>query len=188
MIEEVKNKIHDLAVKQIMADYQLIKEKSAGETIYAFGLGIVGDITGFFSAGNTLEALIRNSDDLDPSDFWYISEWEYEGTDDNTLYEFLATFIYEIEDDSYDSVMKEYERILINALKTCDEKGIFGKGKEREEIVVFLQYADATDETIDDTSSKQVNPPNIHLLFKERWNSEKNNLTKILMSKLDNIS
>ena len=190
MTEEIKNHIHDLAVKQIIADFQLIKEKSIGETIYGFGLGIVGDITGFFSAGNTIESLKRSlinsaEEEIDPSDFWCISEWEYEGIDDNTLYEFLATFIYDIEDDMYNSVMKDYETTLIKALKSCDKKGIFGKGKEREDIIVYLHYADAHDENMDDISSEQINPKNKHLLFKERWNDEKNNLTKIIQEKIN---
>jgi len=50
MTEEIINTIHDLAVKQIIADFKQIKEKTKGETLYAFAIGIVGDITGFFSA------------------------------------------------------------------------------------------------------------------------------------------
>ncbi len=193
MTEEIKNKIHDLAVKQIIADFEQIKQKSIGETIYGFGLGVVGDITGFFSAGNTIESLKKSiieygDKEIDESDFWCISEWKYEGTDDNTLYEFLATFIYDIEDEKYDSVRKDYENTLIKALKTCDEKGVFGKGKEREDIIVYLHYADAHDEDIDDISSGQINSEMSHLLFKERWNDEKNNMTKIIMRKIKNVA
>lgn len=191
MTEDIKCKIHDLAVKQIIADFDQIKEKSIGETIYGFGLGIVGDITGFFSAGNTIESikrtLIKNGEYFDSSDLWYISEWEYEGTDDNRLYEFLATFIYDIKDDKYDLAIKDYENMLIKALKTCDKKGVFGKGKERESIIVYLHYADATDEDIDEISSEQINSKNSHLLFKERWNDGKNNLTKIILEKIKTL-
>ncbi|MEW7280415.1 DUF4303 domain-containing protein, partial [Aquimarina sp. 2201CG1-2-11] len=192
MTEETKNTIHDLAVKKIIADFDFIKEKSNGETIYGFGLGIVGDITGFFSAGNTIESIKRkltqDGEEFDSSDLWYISEWEYEGTNDNTLYKFLATFIYDIEDGKYESAMKDYEDTLIKALKTCDKKGIFGKGEERENIIVYLHYADATDENVDDNSSEQINPENIHSLFKQRWNDENNNLTKIILEKTENIA
>ncbi len=192
MTEEIKKRIHDLAVKQIIADFDSIKEKSNGETIYGFGLGIVEDITGFFSSGNTLESVKRkrtqDGEEFDSSDLWYISEWEYEGTDDNTLYEFLATFIYDIEDGKYESAMKDYENTLIEALKTCDKKGIFGKGEERENIIVYLHYADAADEDVDDKSSEQINPKNIHSLFRKRWNDKENNLTKIILEKTKNIT
>jgi len=187
MTETIKKKIHDLAVQQIIADFAYIQEKSKGETIYGFGLGIVGDITGFFSAGNTIESIQRkltqNKEKFHASEIWYISEWEYSGTDDNTLYQFLAAFIDDIEDEKYDAAMKDYEKTLIKALKTCDEKGIFGTKEERENIIVYLHYADATNEDIDDNSSEQINPKNIHMLFKERWNDEKNNLTKLIIEK-----
>jgi hypothetical protein len=188
MTEEIKNRIHNLAVKQIISDFKFIKERSLGESIYGFGLGLVGDITGFFSAANTIESLkktlSKEDDNEDISSFWYISEWEYEGTKDNTLYEFLATFIYDLKEDEYDSVMKNYEEILIKALQTCDEKGIFGIGKDRDDIIVYLHYADATDEDIDDISSEQINQPYFHNLFKERWNTEKNNLTKVIEKRM----
>jgi len=128
------------------------------------------------------------NDDFDPSYFWNIPEWEYEGIDDNTLYKFLATFIYVIEDEKYESVMKDYENTLIEALKTCEKNEVFGKGKVRESIIVYLQYTDATDEEVDDISSKQINPKNIHSLFKERWNSETNNLTKTITNKIKTLS
>ncbi len=188
MTEERKNKIHDLAVKQITSDFKFIKEKSLGESIYGFGLGLVGDITGFFSAANSIESLqrklIEEDDKDDISSFWYISEWEYEGTKDNTLYEFLATFIYDIKEDKYDSVMKDYENVLIKALQTCDKKEVFGIGKDRDDIIVYLHYADATDEDLDNISSKQINRPYSHNLFKERWNTEKDNLTKVVKKRM----
>lgn len=186
MKDEIKNKIHDLAVMQITSDFEFIKEQSAGETIYGYGIGIVGDITGFFSAANTLESLKRIlSKDDDVYSYWLISEWEYEGRNNNKLYEFLATFIYDIEDGNYSSIMKDYENVLIKALKTCDKKGVFGEGKERENIIVYLHYADATNEDIDDLSSEQINPKDKHLLFIERWNDEKDNLTKIIKKRVE---
>ena len=59
MNEETKNTIHDLAVKQITTDFELIKKKTNKETLYGYAIGIVGDITGFYSAGNTIESLKR---------------------------------------------------------------------------------------------------------------------------------
>ncbi len=191
MTEEIKTRIHELAVRQIVADFQSIKEKCIGESIYGFGLGLVEDITGFFSAANTVESLKRKlleEDDKDDiSSFWLISEWGYEGTDDNTLYEFLATFIFNIEDGKYESAVKDYEEVLTNALKTCDEQGVFGKGQERENIIVYLHYADAANEDLDDISSEQINSTASHQLFKERWNSEKDNLTKVIQRKIDEL-
>jgi hypothetical protein len=193
MTQEIKNKIHELAVNQIITDFEYIKEQSKGETLYGFGLGMVEDITGFFSAGNTInnikESVVKNGDDeLDESAIWYISEWKYFGIADNTLYAFLATFIYDIEDGKYDSYRKEYEKILIQALKTCDDKGVFGKDKEREDLIIYLHYADAYDEDIDELSSEQINPKGLHLLFKERWNDKKSNLTKIILEKARNVA
>jgi hypothetical protein len=193
MTQEIKNKIHELAVNQIITDFEYIKEQSKGETLYGFGLGMVEDITGFFSAGNTIntikESILKNGDDeFHESYIWYISEWKYFGIDNNTLYEFLATFIDDIEDEKYDSYRKEYEKILMQALKTCDEKGVFGKDKEREDLIIYLHYADAYDEDIDELSSEQINPKGMHLLFKERWNDKKNNLTKIILEKARNIA
>jgi Domain of unknown function (DUF4303) len=193
MTQEIKNKIHELAVNQIITDFEYIKEQSKGETLYGFGLGMVEDITGFFSAGNTIntikESILKNGDDeFHESYIWYISEWKYFGIDNNTLYEFLATFIDDIEDEKYDSYRKEYEKILMQALKTCDEKGVFGKDKERADLIIYLHYADAYDEDIDELSSEQINPKGMHLLFKERWNDKKNNLTKIILEKARNIA
>ncbi len=188
MNEEIKNKIHDLAVKQIIEDFELIKEKTKNETLYGYAIGIVGDITGFFSAGNTVESLNRTliryeEKDFHPSSFWCIPEWEYSGIGDNEV----STFINGIKDEEYDSTMKDYENTLIRALKTCENKGVFGIGKERENLVIYLQYADATDEDIDDISSEQINPKNIHLLFKERWNDKANSLTKIITEKVKTL-
>lgn len=194
MTKEIKDKIHDLAVKQIINDFAHIKEitDSKKEDLYGYAIGIVGDITGFYSAGNTIESLNRTliryeESDFHPSYFWYIPEWEYTGIDDNELYKYLSTFIYDIPDGQYANVMRDYENTLIKALKTCNTNGVFGNGKEREKIVIYLQYSDATDEDIDDIASEQVNPKNIHLLFKNRWDNQTNNLTKEIMEKLKKL-
>lgn len=177
-----KNKIHALAVEQIKKDVKALKEQSRGESIYAFGLGIVSEITGFFLAANTLEALSKRlaqkGGEEDVSFFWHLSEWAYSETADNKLYEYLATFLQDIKPNEYEKALADYANTLIKALKTCDEQGIFGEGEARKNVIVYIQYADASDENFDEISSKQINAPEQHLLFKERWNVKKNNLTK----------
>ncbi len=191
--KEIENTIHDLAVKQITADFAAIKENahSNHEQLYAFATGIVADVTGFFSVGNTVESLKRilekyEEKDFHASYFWWISNWEYKGINDNALFNFLDQTFYsdDFNWEKMDILRKAYEPILIKALKTCDKNGVFGIGKERENIVIYIQYVDSCDENFDDISSEQVNPKNIHLLFKERWNDKQENLTKIITQKL----
>ncbi len=193
MTEDRKNKIYELAVNQITKDFMAMKEKanSKNEKLYGFGIGIVGDITGFFSAGNSVESLVRvlvvYGEEFDPYYIWGISEWGYQ-EGDNTLYQYLETFIYDIEDDNYNSERRDYENILIKALKTCSENGVFGIGEERESIVVYLHYADAFDEDIDDVSSAQINSKASHTLFKDRWNEETHSLTNVIQEKVKALS
>lgn len=194
--EKIKDKIHDLAVEQITADFEFIKNnaKSRNETLYGFAIGIVADVTGFFSTGNTLESLVRilnkyEERNFHPSYFWWIPDWEYKGTGNNELYKFLDKTFYTSDFDwsKMESFRKIYEQILLKSLETCNELGVFGKGEERNNIIVYIQYVDSCDENLDDIASEQINSQNNHLLFKERWNNKTNNLTKIITDKIKTL-
>ncbi len=190
MKSEEKIKLKELALKNITENFKTIKKKAKNETLYGFGVGLVEDLTGFFTVANTIESLKRQKIEngkLDKYYLWYISEWEYGGeySDNNAIYNLLSeiTKDFDFFDERYDVIRKEYEEILIETLKECKEKGLFD-----EQIVVYLHYADCFNENIDDISSKIINSEKLHNLFLNRWSENKeNNLTEIIMDKVRNI-
>ena len=184
--------IPDLAVANITQSFLHMRAQAANERFYGFCLGLVEDLCGFFCAGNTLESLQRVLDDEEDDDsgwFWYISEWAYEGVDDNNAVHHAITALdTETDDDpeQYAQLCRDYEQCLIAALKTCDNNGLFGAERTAGEMVLYLHYADASDETIDNTSSAQLNPPALHQAFLQRWNQNaSNSLTDLIRDRLD---
>lgn len=179
--QETKNRILDLAITQIISDYLSIKDKAQDERLYAFSLGIVYELTRFYTAANSIEYLKEldaSQTDLHESLIWYTSEWKYSENGDNTVYKELSSISDEIKDFHLNKIMDEYIGLLIEALLKCKEVGLFDSSESDLPIVLFIQYADAHDENIENYSSAILNAPEVDLLFKNRWDASKENLTK----------
>lgn len=162
-----------LCLDEIKADLQEIKAKIKNETIYACGFGIVEDITGFFTVINSVEAL--NEMVVNEEDFngyaWFPSEWKYSSEGTRAIYDFLEPFLDEIEtDEAYEDLRQQYEQCLLNALAQCRDEGLFKLGPQLDEVLVFVSYVDDyNDDEIANRSSKRLNSPEQHQIFKQRF-------------------
>lgn len=184
--------IHDLAVANITASFRHMRTEAAGEHFYAFGLGLVEDLCGFFCAANTLESLQRvlaDDEDHDSGWFWYLSEWMYEGVDDdNAVHNAITALDSDHDEAAYAALCRDYEQCLTAALQTCDANGLFGNERATGQMVLYLHYADACDETLDERTSVQLNPPALHRQFARRWDETANDsLTALIRERLDNL-
>ncbi|MDR1075179.1 MAG: DUF4303 domain-containing protein [Xanthomonadaceae bacterium] len=172
--------LHDLAVESITAGFGAIRRRCGDEQMYGFALGLVEDITGFFCAGNTLEALGRKveNQDLEQEDIvylaWAASEWEYQDHQyldvgqASRVRRFVTaeyekgTPVGERDGGYFEAFTRQYHETLIEALKTCDRDGLFGTGEERENLVVFLDSVDDAYPDLMEISSARINPELSH--------------------------
>lgn len=182
LTDKQKQQIHDFAVAEITEAMADIRHKTGDEKIYAFALGLVEYPCGFFCAANTVEALaqsLEEDDDAETEDtlwFWYPSEWKYDGNfADNRVHQTITAISRRIEDDDqirYTQLRHDYQDCLIAALKTCDERGVFGKERARGELVLYVHYVDIFDEEVDDQSSAILNSAALHQAFVQRWDED----------------
>lgn len=188
MNKHISQTLHNLAVAQIKTDWKHIVQEADGDHIYAFALGMVNQPVGFFSSAQTLEALNKKWSHgpfkHETALIWHISEWNYTGIEDNSIHDFIQSL--EISDDAHDQFMKSYETTLVAALKSCIQEGLF-KQDERPLPIFYIQYADASDEDIDNRTSKLLNTPDIHNQFVARWEAHADNLTQVIIQKLNTI-
>ncbi len=200
--KENTDSIYKSAIKEITANFNDIKAQAEGETLYAFGLALLDDFyVEFRCAGNSIESLAKIMQGKDITEdkgieyyagyFWRLDEWYYSGkcNVENSSGDLLESIIDEVDDrEEYNKVRQEYEQILINALQYCDKNGVFGTGKEREQLVIYVHYADDyADDVISDYSAKILNSENTYNLFKERYNRNSDNLTKVIFNKVENL-
>ncbi|TCM63813.1 uncharacterized protein DUF4303 [Acinetobacter calcoaceticus] len=173
-----------LCIDEIQHNLAQIKQQTANTTLYAFALGLVEDITGFFTVANSIEALdkmIESEDDVS-SYAWFPSEWAYAGKATNHIYHYLESILASIEtDQDYDQLRQHYEQCLINALAICREQGCFKIGPAQKEVVVFLHYADDfNDDEISDRSSQCLNSPEQHDIFTQRFELQRKALQQLM--------
>lgn len=114
---------------------------------------------------------------------WLLDEWKYSGTHNPEVstYNLLYDAVKEMSEEDYKQTRKDYENIIIKALKHCDDMGLFGSGAEREALVIYVHYSDDYDAgEIDNRSAKILNSNTTYALFEARWNQKKDNLTQVV--------
>lgn len=161
---EKSKHIQTLAENQIRQDFQNLKEKieQDGKTILGFYCEFVDDYYAVANFAITKEDF-ENCDDNESllSAVWSgeCEIYEPDFTPMNTnaenwldnqseLYKEAYLWGHSDNDENgeiYQNIRKEFEKCMINALKNCDEMGVFGNRGENG-ILLFSYYADDYDE------------------------------------------
>lgn len=153
-----------------------------GSHVHALAIGMVEDLTGFFVAADTLEnAAAVTGDDLeDKAQYWWSpSEWGWQYTG-GTAPGIVTTEIWalakglpegaddENENREYAALAGLYEERIILCLQRLRGEGEL-RNVQGEELWVWVHYADASNENIDDTSFARLNDRATAALFGKRW-------------------
>ncbi|ATA89199.1 hypothetical protein CGC58_05355 [Capnocytophaga stomatis] len=169
MTQEQKQKIQSLAEAEIRHSFQFIKNQTdkEGKDLVAYYFFLVDD---FFAANNAgvtrqdIEAW-KKTDDYDPEydgllnaiwsgvcelyegDFIPVSETSENWLDSQpALYKEAYLLVEGLDDyDKYNKIRADFEQCIIDALKKCDEEGVFGNRKENG-LLLFAFYSDDYDE------------------------------------------
>lgn len=171
------------AIQHYHAQYQ-------NQKFYALGLGMVEDICGFFIVANTLEQLAKGCCEEDEAyQYWYISEWyanEFEGLP-NLVHDVVTNLVKKADHDADAFFLRQaYQAHILAVLADLRAQGQL-RNAQGEELLVWVQYADAYDEDFDDISFAHLNSPELTALFIQRFNPEHDNLTQHLRQRMQNL-
>lgn len=185
----------DAAIRTLLAaGIAYLREHYRHQHFYAVGLGMVDDICGFFLVGNSLENLAQSVNEKGAKyrhfdHYWYISEWsgeEYTGLS-NLVHDAVTALADPLDDDdddeAYDQLRLDYQQHIINVLIDMRAQGQL-RNAQGEELWVWLHYADAFDEDIDDVSFAQLHSPELSELFQCRYDKKQRNLSNVLQDKM----
>jgi hypothetical protein len=183
MAIESFSQFRDVLREETRADFLSIKKHRAAETNYAFSLVTSDDAHGVSAVANTEEAyaalLARRPSKtwwernvFGPAMRWSPEEWptnysapipDIDSQELNTPdQEFDPTYGKRLLLEacpSREEFRSKAFRAMADALRLLDEEGIFGKGKDREQITLFLSISDADEEgLLELESARLLNP------------------------------
>ena len=181
----------DVAIRrQIQAAMQYYLDQYQHQHFYALALGMVEDICGFFIIGNSLEQLANGCSEEDEAyQYWYISEWyanEFEGLP-NVVHDVVTEIAEKSDHHLEDFCLRQvYQQHILAALADLRAQGQL-RNAQGEELLVWVQYADAYDEDFDDISFAHLNSPELTTLFIRRFDPQQDNLTQHLRKKMQQL-
>lgn len=172
-----------------------LQQQTQGQHWYSLGLGLVGQVCGYFVAAHTLEQIKANPD---PHTMWWIAEWAYESQHHSPG---LQAYLNEVDEqgEQYDdeqeqqydawleAFLADYQQNIILALQSLRQEGQL-KNAQGEELIVILQYADAHDEDFEEHSFSQINDPSLFTLYVQRFKHTQPNLTQVLQQRSLNLN
>lgn len=159
MTPEQKQKIQALAEAEIRHSFQFIKNQTdkEGKDLVAYYFFLVDDFFAANNAGITQQDIEtwKKTDDYDPEYNGLLDAiWSgicelYEGdfiSVSEELYDTAYSLVEGLDDyDRYNQIRAGFEQCIIDALKKCDEEGVFGNRKENG-LLLFAFYSDDYDE------------------------------------------
>ena len=157
--------------------FKEIQNDHPGERFYAFALYTDDGAMTVEPAANSEEALESSAEEYDESPDtgwlrWGTAEWAYEGEGGdhfNDVYDALnVKNPYDNKDPKAFGVFKQnlFETMIL-ALKSLDDEGFFGTGKDREAVTLFCSVSDSEDaEDLEDQSAKRLNSKAVYKRFK----------------------
>lgn len=173
---QAQQALHDLMVEVISDAFQHVKGMAGSERLYGFALNLSEDAKSFSCAANTLDGVVKKfmiklKSIEDVTDYlWFSSEWDYQGILLKNHKELLANFksrgsLFNTNDIWNDAFFK----VLMEALQTCNKKGLFGIGILREKMAVFIDSDNSDLLDLAEETSKILNPPYVHDAFLNRF-------------------
>lgn len=177
MDSQLQQQLHDLIVETITESFQYIKGLICDERLYGFALHLNKDGRSFYCAANTLDGVtkkftvkLRSIEDV--TDYlWFSSEWDYT---DLALKEYREKLNNVVKQSNLARPIAniwhdEYFKVIMEALQTCNNQGLFGIGILREKMAVFIDSEESNMFDVAERSSKLLNPPYVHDAFLRRF-------------------
>lgn len=187
MNETQKQTIQALAEAEIRHSFNFIKKQTDrdGKDLVAYYFFLVDDFFAANNAGITRQDIKawEKSDDYDPEygglldaiwsgacklyegDFIPVSTSSKDWLDrQSALYKETYLLAEGLDDyDQYNQIRAGFEECIINALKKCDDEGVFGN-REQNGLLLFAFYSDDYDENGENSllyrSAQALNAPN----------------------------
>lgn len=186
---------------QLRRAVRQLREQARDAHLYAVAVGMVDDLTGFFVAGQTLEAA-----DAAPGDaasrayyWWAPSEWslvfddpeeQAPGRVTEPLWALTGTAASiegtgeEVDDETYEAIRDAYEQIVVETLVRLRVEGEL-RTADGAEIWAWIHYADAYDEDIDDSSFATIqDEAALTERFALRFGTRPDSLTAVLADRI----
>lgn len=178
-----------------------LRERARDAHLYAIAVGMVEDLTGFFVAGQTLEAADEApGDDASRAYYWWApSEWslafddpdaEAPGRVTAALWALTGTDAAldgtgeEVDDDTYEAIRVAYERIVVDALVRLRDEGEL-RTASGEPFWAWIHYADAHDEDVDEWSFAEIQADvALEERFALRFGTRPDSLTAVLAERI----
>jgi hypothetical protein len=146
--------------------WQEARRRRPRETFYIFGIATDSDVVVLTPFWNTEEKYAREGKPEYPADKWIVPEEGY-GPCKYTaaLQDEVNRYVFEDHTAEPDSVFEKRQarllKIFEQALVQLDQEGVFGKGKERDRILLLIDRGDCSE---DETKYmyqviKRINPP-----------------------------
>lgn len=153
--------------KATHAVFRRLERDHPGERLYAFGL-YTDDLGRYISpTGNTEEALLRRSGGYAKTPLrWSPCDWEYHLEGDREHFEQVQCLFdeapdpYDISDRQAVAQARQVFEACIRVLRELDSEGLFGRGEDRERIVINLWMGDQSDEG-QVRWARRLNPPSV---------------------------
>jgi hypothetical protein len=150
------------------------------EAFYAFVLYTDGDCWTVSPAANSLEQLKARATAEEVTDSreiaaakWSSADWAYEAVGAEPFDPIcvrLQAHSNALPDEpgTFAAFKEEVHRAMVEALRSLDESGVFGR--HREGAVLFITSSDNGDaEALEDRSARLLNPPDIYEAFRRRY-------------------
>jgi len=146
--------LQQLIAAEAKTEILKLRAEHPDEHFYAYSLMTDSDVCTIFLATNTEEALKsykeeNGYDEDDESVRWFANEWVYGSEDDSfpKTQELIGAWLEREEDE--DEFVERKEQALqafAGALADLDKEKLFGKGKERNKVILMVQDTDPDEE------------------------------------------
>jgi hypothetical protein len=174
-----------------------LREKTAGEHLYAVVVGLVEDLSGFFVAGQTLEeADAAEGDEAARAYLWWSpEEWPltFDDPTDTDLGRVTSALWAladtasggrEVDDATYAALRGAYEERIVRALERLRDEGEL-RTESGEPLWAWLHYVDEFDEAIDDRTFARIQGnPALTEKFALRFGTRADSLTAVLAERI----
>jgi hypothetical protein len=170
--------------------FAAVRAAHPGENFYAYALYTDDDVSHVIPAASSEESLARvveQYNEPDPAEQlhlrWETSEWEYEAEGDEHFDNFNRLLGEALEsardgDDSDDDDANWEQRqqllqMMGDALAALDAEGLFGRGPQRERVLLMCAITDPDDDGSDFgfDSIRALNPPEVVAMFEKSWSA-----------------
>lgn len=168
---------------QLRHDVADLRRQAGGGPLLAVAIGMVDDITGFFTAALTEQRYLGWSPKKRNETWHWPSEWGTAADNDPTdgapgrvtaaLWALTGTLSDEgeVDDETYEEIRGEYEARLVAGLARLRAEGLLRTTEDlgSPEAWAWLHYADAYDEDIDLRTFRQLNAAELGDAFARRF-------------------